>query len=170
MAKQKDLLLSSTTSVGDRTDKAPVTVPPELYDFYACNGSDTGLRNDEPSLTRQEFSEECDINVIMAQYEKTGVISHVVSREPLYLDLGDMPDFRTAMDMMAEAEKAFMSLPAKVRREFDNDAREFVEFAQDPANLDKMREYGLAPPAEEPEPPKAAPAPVEPPKAEGGPK
>lgn len=147
----------SADMFGDRIEVKRVTTPPELYDFYAYNGSDTGIENTEPSLTRQEFSEECDINVIMAQYEKTGVISHVVAREPTYLDLTDIPDFRTAMDMMSEAEKAFMSLPAKVRKDFDNDARNFVDFAVDPANLDKMREYGLAPPAEPQEPPQVAP-------------
>lgn len=162
MAKQKGLPL------GDGNVVRLVTTPPELIDAYAFNGADTGSRNDEPSLTRQEFAEECDINVIMKQYEKTGVISHVASREPLYLDLTDMPDFRSAMDMMASAEKAFMSLPANVRRDFDNDARNFVDFAQDRANLDKMREYGLAPPAEKPEPPKAAPASPEPSKGEDG--
>lgn len=136
-------------------------VSPELVDFNVSNGSDTGCRNDEPSLTRQEFAEECDINVIMSRYEKTGVISHVSQREPLYLDLTGIPDFRTAMDMMNDAEKAFLSLPAQVRKDFDNDARNFVDFASDPANLDKMREYGLAPPAPQ-EPPQAAPV-----KAEG---
>lgn len=153
---------------GDGAVLRPGQVSPELVDFNVSNGSDTGIRNDEPSLTRQEFSDECDINVIMAQYERTGVISHVSKREPLFLDMTGVPDFRTAMDMMVEAEKAFMSLPAKVRKDFDNDARNFVDFAVNPENLDKMREYGLAPPAPE-EPPEAVPpAPVEPSKAEGG--
>lgn len=153
---------------GDGAALRPGQVSPELVDFNVCNGSDTGIRNDEPSLTRQEFSDECDINVIMAQYERTGVISHVSKREPLFLDMTGVPDFRTAMDMMVDAERAFMSLPAKVRKDFDNDARNFVDFAVNPENLDKMREYGLAPPAPE-EPPQAVPpAPVEPSKAEGG--
>lgn len=132
-------------------------VSPELVDFCVCNGSDTGFHNTEPSLTRQEFSDECDINVIMAQYEKTGVINHQAPREPFYFDVTEVPDFRSAMDFMIDADKAFMSLPAKVRKEFDNDARNFVDFAIDPANLDKMREFGLAPPAPQ-EPPAAAPA------------
>lgn len=158
---------------GDGSANKVRTTPPELYDFYANNGSDTGAYNDEPSLTRQEFSDECDINVIMAQYEKTGVISHVSQREPMYLDLTSMPDLRGAMEIMEAAETAFMSLPAKVRREFDNDPQMFVDFASDPANLDKMREFGLAPPAVVvEEPPKAAPPATEAggevKKAEGG--
>ncbi|AXH74939.1 MAG: internal scaffolding protein [Microviridae sp.] len=146
---------------------------PLLRDAYIPNGTDTGMGDWEPSLTRQEFAEDCDINVIMARYENTGVISHTSPRAPMYIDLTDVPDFRAAMDMMIDAEKAFMSLPAKVRKEFDNDARSFVDFAQDPENLDQMRSWGLAPPAPQ-EPPKealgsAAPIPPaqEPPKEPG---
>jgi len=162
MVKQKSM------SFGDGAEVKHGQVSPELVDFAVSNNSDTGIDNKEPSLTRQEFSDECDINVIMANYEKTGVVSHYSPREPVYLDLTVVPNFRDAMDMLIEADKAFMSLPAKVRKEFDNDARKFVEFAQDPANLDKMREYGLAPPKEEPEVAKPPPANVEPSKAEGG--
>lgn len=146
MAKQR------TIPFGDGVALRPGQVSPELVDANVSNHSDTRVFNDEPSLTRQEFADECDINVIMAQYEKTGVVSHMSPREPMYVDLTGVPDFRNAMDMMLDAEKAFMSLPAKVRKEFDNDARNFVDFASNPDNLDKMREWGLAPPAPPPSP------------------
>lgn len=150
----KPKLLSSAAIPFEGDFKYPV-----LRDAYIPNGSKTDVDKFDPSLTRQEFAEDCDINVIMARYENTGVISHTSPREPLYLDLTEVPDFRTAMDMMVDADKAFMSLPAKVRREFDNDPREFVDFAQDPKNLDQMRLWGLAP-AAPPEPPKEAPGAV----------
>ena len=102
----------------------------------------------EPSLTVQEFAEDCDINGIMARYEKTGVISHVKQRQPMYLDLSNVPDLHTAMNVVKAAEVAFMSLPASVRLLFGNDPMEFVKFAEDPENLDQMREWGLAEPAE----------------------
>lgn len=107
-----------------------------------------------PSMTRQEFADECDVNLIMAKYEKFGVWPNTDRQaEPKYVDFSEMPDFHGCMNMLVEAEAAFMSLPATVRRDFGNDAAAFVEFAQKPENLDKMREYGLAPPpAPEPEP------------------
>jgi hypothetical protein len=67
-----------------------------------------------------------------------------------------------ALDLMTVAQSQFMLLPAKVRREFENDPVQFVEFASDPANLDQMRLWGLAPPAaqEAPKvPPEVIPAP-----------
>lgn len=123
------------------------------------------------SLTRQEFADECDINTLMAQYDKTGILpSSMNNNVPQYLDITDIPDYREALDMLAEASAAFMALPAQVRREFDNDALKFVEFAQDPENLPQMRTWGLAPPEKVPEPPMkvevvSTPAPAEGPKA-----
>lgn len=129
--------------------------------------------SDTVSLTRQEFADECDINNLMAQYEKTGIIpANMNNNVPRYLDVTNVPDLRTALDLLNDATAAFMALPANVRREFDNDAMKFVAFAQDPENLPQMRTWGLAPPPPEPPAPQkveivnpTAPAPVEPPKA-----
>lgn len=144
------------------------------HDFAMSNGmpaSDTDLVCRDPSLTRQEFADECDINVIMARYEKTGVVSHVTQRVPMYIDWTEQPtNLMDALDIMYKADEAFMSLPATVRREFDNDPLKFVDFASNPDNLDKLREYGLAPPAVveealvEPSATPAATPPAKPPK------
>lgn len=108
-----------------------------------------------PSLTRQEFADECDINKIMASYEKTGVISHQNQRQPLYLDLENVPDLAEAMQIVDTAKTAFMTLPANVRREFDNDPVQFVQYVQngDDEALKRLREWGLAEPEPTPEPP-----------------
>lgn len=99
----------------------------------------------EPSRTRQEFADECDINVLMKKFEATGVVSHVNERQPMYLDLSDgVPDLREALDVVRAATESFMSLPARARAEFDNDPVKFVAFAQDPKNNAKMVEWGLA--------------------------
>lgn len=121
-------------------------------------------------ITRQEFADECDINTLMARYEKTGIISHVRQQEGQYFDASDVPDLATALAIAQEAEAAFMRLPAAARREFDNDAIKFVDFAGDPANLPRMREWGLAPPEKVPDPPmrvEVVNAPAEPPAAPG---
>lgn len=123
-----------------------------------------------PSLTRQEWADECDINTLMAQYDKTGVITHYNQQAPAYLDLTETPyDLQNALDTLNRATAAFMSLPASVRKEFDNDAAQFVNFAQDPENLSQMRTWGLAPPEAAPPAPQRVeivnPAPAAPPPA-----
>lgn len=111
-------------------------------------------------LTRQEFREECDINTIMAKYEVTGQLpQNLNASEPVYFDTAALPpDLMSALQYVKDAEKAFMMLPASVRKEFDNDAVRWCDYASDPANLEQMRKWGLAPPV-----PDAPPAPVEPP-------
>lgn len=107
------------------------------------------------SVTRQEFQDECDVNILMARYDKTGLFPTMAApAAPRYFDASEVPtDFRDVMDHMLAADAAFMTLPAKVRREFDNDPASFVEFAQNPDNLSKMREWGLAAPERVPDPP-----------------
>ncbi|UDN67634.1 internal scaffolding protein [robinz microvirus RP_78] len=112
--------------------------------------------SDLPSLTRQEFADECDINKLMAQYEATGLLpTNLNTGEPRYLDVSNVPDLQTSLDYLKEATASFMALPATVRRDFDNDALKFVEFAENPNNVEKMREWKLAAPkAVEPPPQK----------------
>lgn len=105
------------------------------------------------SRTRQEFADECDINNIMRRYEKAGVVTHFSPRQPKYMDLSNLPDFQNSMNMMIEAKASFMSLPARVRKEFDNDPAKFVEFASNSENIDKLREWGLAEPVKAPDAP-----------------
>lgn len=101
----------------------------------------------QDGCTRQEFAAECDINTLMQKYEATGVINHINRMPPAYLDVTNVPDLQQAIHIMQAAERAFMTLPASVRKEFDNDPVRFVDYAQDPGNVDKMREWGLAAPA-----------------------
>lgn len=100
---------------------------------------------DEPSRTRQEFAAECDINTLMERFEATGVVSHVNERKPMYLDLGDgVLPLQAALDTVRAATESFMSLPARARAEFDNDPVRFVEYAQNPDNIGRLVEWGLA--------------------------
>ena len=125
-----------------------------VYNDFA---TDSGVRGDlsefAPSMTKQEFAEECDINTLMAKYEAGGAVSHVNRQTPVYMDVTQVPDLRGHLDAMREASIAFALLPAKVRKEFDNDPEKFVEFAQMPDSLERMREWGLAPPEAVPEAP-----------------
>lgn len=124
---------------------------------------------DEPSRTRQEFADECDINVLMSKFEATGVVSHVNQRQPMYLDLSDgVLPLQEALDTVRAATESFMSLPARARAEFDNDPVKFVEYAQNPENIDQMVKWGLAVPKPVPGPvkvevtnPAPAPAPAD---------
>lgn len=101
--------------------------------------------------TRQEFADECDINVLLATYETSGVLNHYNAAQPAYLDVTDVPDLQTSLEIVEKARIAFMTLPARARAEFDNDPVKFMQFAQDEANRPRMEEWGLLKP-KDPEP------------------
>ncbi|UDN67622.1 internal scaffolding protein [robinz microvirus RP_76] len=105
----------------------------------------TGELTYPPSLTKQEFQKECDINNIVKQYSATGMLRHVSARasQGMYADLPDGVDFQESLHTVEEGRKAFMSLPSKTRARFGNDPAEFLAFCSDTANVEEMRQMGL---------------------------
>ncbi|WNK12510.1 MAG: internal scaffolding protein [Microvirus sp.] len=120
----------------------------------------TGELAAPPSMTKQEFARECDINNIVKSFSVSGQLNHVSAKalSGQYLDLPDGFDLQQSLEIVAQAESAFMSLPAKVRDRFHNDPANFLTFVHDPDNLDEMRRMGLATtPPRGAEPPAATP-------------
>lgn len=120
------------------------------------------------SMTKQSFKDECDINKIMDKFQRTGVISHYATHAPTYGDASPV-EYLDALLVISTANEMFAELPSSVRKRFNNNPEEFLEFAQNPDNLEECRKMGLAPPLSSPTldtpPPKpasAATAPTEP--------
>lgn len=148
MTKQKELYDDLTKSNREeRFGRAPV-LHSASYPWRVDVGQAPGDLENDPGRTRLDMQDECDVNLIMARYERAGGMFPQHLRQPMYLDMTTTPDdLMTAMSQMREAETAFMTLPAHVRKEFDNDPMKFVEFASDTdKNLPKLREWGLAAP------------------------
>lgn len=116
---------------------------------------DTGELVPMPSMTKQEFQNECDINNVVKSFSATGMYKHVSARaaQGSYQDLPDSFDFQESLHQVHEAREAFMSLPAKLRSRFGNDPAEFLAFTHDPANADEMLTLGLRVPPPPPIPP-----------------
>lgn len=104
--------------------------------------------NAPESMTKTEFAEEADLNVLMKRYGAGAFTATPLN--PRFLDADDLPDLQEAMQLMIDAESSFNSLPAEVRKEFDNDGIAFVKFATDPANRERLEQWGLTAPAEAP--------------------
>ncbi len=99
--------------------------------------------NDEISLTEQHHKDTCDINKIMGRYRKTGTLDHLNKHGPMY---GEIPSLglQEATEIVKKADEMFNDLPSHIRNKFDNKPGEFLDFVQDPANLEEMRELGLS--------------------------
>lgn len=98
---------------------------------------------DAYTRTKQSFKDECDINLIMARYIKTGAIDHVNKHGPNY-GFATSLDFRESLELIANAQGMFDDLPSSIRSKFENDPAQFLEFAQDPNNVGQMADMGLA--------------------------
>lgn len=95
------------------------------------------------SRTKQSFKMECDINHIMAKYQKTGAITHFTKHSPQY-GIATGMQFQDAMNLVCEAQEMFNDLPSSIRSRFGNDPAAFLDFVQDEGNADEMVKLGLA--------------------------
>lgn len=116
------------------------------------------LTENLPSRTKQADAKAANINNIVARYRKSGELP-IVNRAPMFGDLS-MPDYKEAMDIMAQATQSFAALPAALRAEFNNDPSlllEALDNASDPEVHTYLYKIGLLA-----EPPEAKAEPIEP--------
>lgn len=102
------------------------------------------LECNDPSRTKQAFQSECDINNIMAKFQKTGLISHNAKHQGDYSTLPESLDYHDSLIAIQAAQDSFNSLPSGIRSKFDNDPEKFLNFVEDHNNQDEMIELGLA--------------------------
>lgn len=113
------------------------------YNYDTMEASDaSGLSCPEPTLAQQHAREETDINTIVRRFGLTGELPNNV-RVPRYGDFTAVSDYQTAMNMVMEANEAFMQLPADVRSRFNNDPGALVDFMSDDSNRAEAEKLGL---------------------------
>lgn len=117
----------------------------------------TGELGELPSMTKQEFKFECDVNNVIKSFKPHQMMAALQQNLNLgnYADLPDAYDFQEALHLIKDAERQFATIPAKVRDRFGQDPALFLQFINDPKNLAEARTLGLAKPEVVP------PAPIE---------
>lgn len=91
------------------------------------------------SMTEQSHIPSCDIHNIMRRYEVTGIVEHLNKSQAFYDDVSNVPSFQEAMNIVAQVNAVFETLPAKVRDSFNNDPQAYLDWAQDPETIAKMQ-------------------------------
>jgi len=114
------------------------------YDTNAASNA-SGLVCEEPTRAQQHHRDECDINVILERFGKTGQVP-VSAISATYGDFSGVNDYHTALNTLIAAESEFDALPAKLRARFDNEPANLIEFLNDPKNKDQAIELGLVNP------------------------
>lgn len=114
-----------------------------------------------PSLTKVSMQDECDVNRIVERFRATGLVTHLASGSPAFLDVSEVSDYRAAIDQVRAVGVFFDGLPAPLRSEFGNDPAAFMDFVADPANAREVDErFGgaVVPPVVAPVPPAPEPS------------
>lgn len=107
----------------------------------------------EPSPTQQQYRDECDINNIMKGYVHSGLLPVGTTSTARYGDFSDVDDYLSAMLTLNYARDQFNELEANIRRRFNNDPAEFLDFVNNPDNKEEAQKLGLLaaePPAQQP--------------------
>lgn len=112
----------------------------------------------QPTMAKQSFQDECDINTIMSRYEKTGLIEHVKDVQGSYGDFTSVDDYHASLNKVISAQEAFYKLPSSIRARFDNDPSHLMAFLEDPENRSEAVKLGLIDPTPSDQP-KGAPEP-----------
>lgn len=100
---------------------------------FACEG---------PSKTQQNFAEDCDINTIVNRFLKNKILPPV-AQTASYGDFTGISSYHDALIKVQAARDMFASLPAKVRKRFNNDPGQYLDFFKDPDNIKEAVNLGL---------------------------
>jgi len=107
------------------------------YDEPTKSTIDTGA-----GLTEQAHARETDINFILKDYQRTGLMRHAKQNQGRYDDVTPL-DFAQAMEITANARSMFEELPSSFRRKFSNSPALFLDYVQNPDNKDSLEKMGI---------------------------
>lgn len=111
----------------------------------------------DPSLTHQEFKDECDANVFIKKQKQLNPTAfdqwfNTPSTSGVYADFTELPSFQEAQDTIAKANEAFDALPVELRQRFDYNPQALIDFLSDEKNIDESIKLGLRIKPEQPQP------------------
>lgn len=100
-----------------------------------------------PTDTEQHHVNDTDINQIVGKFIKTGLIPQVQS-EKTFRDVSGGLSYQDTLDILNDANARFSALSAKIRRRFNDNPHEFLEFVDDKDNYDEAVKLGIFLPAQ----------------------
>lgn len=104
-----------------------------------------GLEFTQPSLTQQQFKDECEIESLLKAHNLSQVmgIMNNYNQQPLYGDVSEIPDFHVSQNHLARATEYFEGLPSDVRSRFNNSLSEFLITLNNPGAREALTEMGV---------------------------
>lgn len=99
--------------------------------------------NTEKTLTKQNLADQANVNNIIRRYAKTGTLPNLNNLEAIYGEITSQ-GLQEAHEMIASASEAFDQIPSEIRKQFNNDAGLFIDYATNPQNIQQMASWNLA--------------------------
>ncbi len=96
------------------------------------------------SLTEQQFAEESQIINKIRKYDSQGFFDSINRNPAQFTDFTQVRDLADAIDQIEQARDSFQTIPADIRKQFNNSASEFFEFASKESNFPELVKLGLA--------------------------
>lgn len=125
---------------------------------YVSERLRVGFDCEGESLTVQAEAESCDLNVIVKRFGMANLVESHRRAQLRYEELPPQMDYQEALLQIEAAHGLFMALPSGLRKRFNNNPAEFLDFVDDPENADELVALGLRKGPESRE----APAPADP--------
>lgn len=95
--------------------------------------------------------EACDINRIVPNFLRTGIVTHAAKNGGEFIDNTVLPSFEKIHNDIAHVKRHYDELPAKLKKRFKS-YKEMVEFLEDASNEAEAIAIGLIPKPEPEEP------------------
>lgn len=122
--------------------------------------SDIDCQVADDGMTEQSHKADSDINTIVRRIERGQPLSAFQQgSQGIYGDFTQFQDYQENLNTVIAAQEAFDSLPAPIRKRFDNDPVELMKFLDDNKNREEAENLGLVNKKPEPVP---APPPQQP--------
>lgn len=101
--------------------------------------------SEDEILTEQSHKDEVNINNIVKRHG-VDLIAKTAALQTAEYQMDDITgnDFQEAMLKVTKAQQTFESMPSALRKKFDNNPAQFMDFVQNPDNQDSLVEMGLA--------------------------
>lgn len=126
--------------------KEPLSVTKNKFITPYSNSTLSVIVDADPkdSLTKPEFAHEADINRIMERYNRTGVLPDTARLAAAqYGDFSQVPNYLEMHEKIMHADALFAALPAKLRKEFNNDPHQFLKASGTPEGQALIKTLGL---------------------------
>lgn len=104
-----------------------------------------GIKTSPVSTVQQHFKDDCDINILVERFTRTGQLQQ---RNPEDYSFGDFSavDYQSALDIIMLADEQFGTLPATVRERFSNNPAQLLHFLEQESNREEALRLGLIAP------------------------